>query len=411
MVPRTPPRPRTTIPERPRLTATRHAEVEADDSLTFDVPSQSEEDDRPQTPVQRNSEDKLFKMFERIERRLDSLEESQRSPPRSRSRTPRPSPRDFQTPPAPPLPTFKEPKVTEPPEYSGKVSEFRAFFTQIGVVFTLRPSSFPTDETKVLYVISRLRGSAMNWSINIAEDVNHPLRHDYEEFKQQFKSAFQDTSSIQNAENKICSLRQTASASDYASEFHSLATYIGLENIGKRLLFYQGLKPHIQRALAISGKPQQYDELRRKAIEIDQAIHLSDRKEYKPQPSSSQTPSSLGSTSSRSQPTSSNNPDQRQKSAFRPPLTEEEKAQRRKEGRCAYCGDRDHQVDNCPRRQNFKGQRPTNQIPTPSPSPAPAYSAAIVPPSRASSTNPDPIRVPSIYPGNELSQDSARREY
>src|SRR5438045_4896350 len=76
-------------------------------------------------------------------------------------------------------PVRKDPKLPPPPEFSGKISEFRNFMAQCNLVITLCPNTHSTDEEKLLFVISRLRGDAMSCARPIAEDAAHTLRSTY----------------------------------------------------------------------------------------------------------------------------------------------------------------------------------------------------------------------------------------
>ena len=63
----------------------------------------------------------------------------------------------------------RDPKVPSPPEFSGNVLEFRNFMSQCTLTFTMCPNTYVTDEHKVLFIISLLRGTAMTWAHDIPE--------------------------------------------------------------------------------------------------------------------------------------------------------------------------------------------------------------------------------------------------
>src|SRR5436190_17464156 len=48
----------------------------------------------------------------------------------------------------------KDPKIPSPPEFSGKVSEFRNFMAQCTLTFHICPNTYVTDAQKVLFIIS-----------------------------------------------------------------------------------------------------------------------------------------------------------------------------------------------------------------------------------------------------------------
>ena len=103
----------------------------------------------------------LIKENERLRGRLQEYEEVPR-PEREGQEDEPDEPDEFES--LPPLPTppppvtgpQKEPKIAEPPEFSGKVSQFATFICHCDLYFHLHPVTFKTDYTKVTFVISRL---------------------------------------------------------------------------------------------------------------------------------------------------------------------------------------------------------------------------------------------------------------
>ena len=108
--------------------------------------------------------------------------------------------------------TSHEPRVEPPPEFSGSISEFPNFMAACTLVFTLCPHTYSTDERKVLYVVSRLRGTAMNWARNIAENPDHQYRRDYPAFKTALSNLYSDRNLRARNEDKLSHLAQTKSA-------------------------------------------------------------------------------------------------------------------------------------------------------------------------------------------------------
>src|SRR4030095_4144660 len=112
----------------------------------------------------------------------------------------------------------KDPKLAPPPEFFGKVSEYRNFITQCTLAFTLCPNTYPDDEKKVLFVISRLRGTALSWAREIVENKEHLLRKDYNAFQSAMANVYLDQNYRDTCETKLNSLRQTKSAAAYYVE-------------------------------------------------------------------------------------------------------------------------------------------------------------------------------------------------
>uniref|UniRef100_A0A670YUE7 DUF4939 domain-containing protein n=1 Tax=Pseudonaja textilis TaxID=8673 RepID=A0A670YUE7_PSETE len=63
----------------------------------------------------------------------------------------------------PPTPCWKCP-VAAPDKFSGQPEMFPAFMVQCQLFISLRPEDFPTDQSKVGFMISLLTGQAANWA-------------------------------------------------------------------------------------------------------------------------------------------------------------------------------------------------------------------------------------------------------
>ena len=284
-------------------------------------------------------------------------------------------------PPVQPAPVHsKDPKLSPPPEFSGKISEFRNFMAQCNLVIELSPNTYPTDRDKVLFVISRLRGDAMSWARPVVEENDHALRNNFAAFKTALSGLYLDRNYKDLCKSKLRNLKMTKSAATYAVDFATLiAPFPEKDDQSKHEAFYNGLHDDIKDALAIAGPAETYEKLVQQAIALDQRRYQCrlDKKKSessssdsndKPRPSNSNSNSNSNGSNSRNNnhpnsrngshtrnnvPTSRNdsksNDSKPFESRFREPLTEEEKARRVKLGLCKYCADPGHVVENCPR--------------------------------------------------------------
>ena len=256
----------------------------------------------------------------------------------------------------PPVHERKDPKVPQPPEFSGKVSEFRNFMAQCTLTFYMCPNTYVEDEQKVLFIVSRLRGPALTWARDIPEQPDHPLRHDYPAFKKALSNLYLDRNLKAACEDKLSHLRQTKSAAAYAVEFQSTVAPLGLNNDAECLFFYLGLKSEIKDDLATVGRATTLNALIDQAVGIDQRKHQRRLEEKKSNPPSSSSSSSASrDVKPKSQPNSASanlvsqsNPSNSGKPHG--PLTDAEKARRKQKGLCVYCADPAHGWTNCPRR-------------------------------------------------------------
>src|SRR5204863_1328734 len=252
----------------------------------------------------------------------------------------------------------RDPKIPNPPEFSGKVSEFRNFMAQCTLTFHMCPNTYVTDEQKVLFIISLFRGSALTWARDIPEQPDHHLRLDYSAFKKALSNLYLDRNLKAASEDKLSRLCQTKSAAAYDAEFQSTVAPLGLNDDAECLFFYLGLKPEIKDDLATVGRATTLTALIDQVVGIDQRKYQRRLEEKKSNPSSSSTPSgsrdsSRDSKSKPQNPASANLVSQSNSSnSAKPhgPLTDAEKARRKQKGLCVYCADPTHVWANCPRR-------------------------------------------------------------
>jgi len=250
----------------------------------------------------------------------------------------------------------RDPKIPKPPEFSGKVSEFRNFMAQCTITFHMCPNTYVTDEQKVLFIISLLRGSALTWARDIPEQPDHKFRSDYPAFKKALSNLYLDRNLKAACEDKLSHLRQTKSAAAYAVEFQSTVAPLGLNDDAECLFFYLGLKSEIKDDLATVGRATTLTTLIDQAIGIDQCKHQCHLEEKKSSSSSSSSPSSSsGSHDSKPKPqlnsASANLVSQSNSSnSGKPhgPLTDTKKAHHKQKGLCVYCANPAHGWANCP---------------------------------------------------------------
>ena len=92
--------------------------------------------------------------------------------------------------------------------FAGDRRYFKGFLAKTELVFLLYPERFADDATKVLYIISKLYGSAMNWAASLLENQD-PCLNDYEEFINRLKSVFGSSDSTFIANQRLRTIKQT----------------------------------------------------------------------------------------------------------------------------------------------------------------------------------------------------------
>jgi hypothetical protein len=250
---------------------------------------------------------------------------------------------------------IRDPKVNLPPEFSGKVADFRNFMSQCSLTFSMSPNTYVTDEQKVLFVISLLRGLALNFARDIPEDPDHPLRKDYPAFRLALNNLYGDRAFKAVSEDKLLSLRQTGSAATYAQEFQTLVAPLEYNDGAQCALFFQGLKSEVKRAILPIGRASPLHALIDQVVTLDQRLFQQSREDSKrhPTPFAPEYPANRQTND-----TAANHPKPTYQSYPRGPLTDAEKERRRANNLCNYCGGAGHIANDCPNNKNNKSYVP-----------------------------------------------------
>ena len=123
--------------------------------------------------------------------------------------------------------SYTEPRLPPPERYEGDPRSCRSFLSTCSLVFELQPSSFPTERSKVAYVITLLSGRAREWATAVW-DSNAPECQSFFQFSQAMRDTFDRSVSGPAATRKLFRIRQgQRSISDYAIEFRTLAASAG----------------------------------------------------------------------------------------------------------------------------------------------------------------------------------------
>lgn len=279
--------------------------------------------------------------------------------------------------------SVREPKVKDPETFSGQREQLNAFLTECTLVFELQPSRFPDDRTKVNYMISLLRGTAlMAIRPHLTAAIRPRFLNDYDEFVLHMSTNFGDPDERGTARRKLKALRQTGSASAYFSELQQYVAILGWldqEPIVDRAI--EGLKPSLKDELAREkDRPATLAELIKYVVPLDNRLYereqerkreQKDDKDNSGKQQNRQTTGNSGTgnttnnpnrqtstkvvethvTAGNYRPTTANTTSFQRTSTFnntRGPLSAEEKQRRINEGLCLWCGVKGHISRDCP---------------------------------------------------------------
>ena len=269
------------------------------------------------------------------------------------------------------------PKVLPPDPFTGDRLELDTYLTRCQHVFLTQPSLFLTEQHKVLYAASYLKGNAYSWVKPLVQEyakgLSVPIEFTtFQKYSESLTRMYGDPDIVKSKTREINALQQTSSVSAYPSEFRRLQAYIAWNDQALFDRFYAGLRDNVKDGLVHENpRPTLLEPLISAALRIDARIYerILERK------STTTTNPRLGTTPHKitaTRPTTSQAQAQAPPHSFslparpitydtttpmeldhqRAPLTPEER-QRRTEFRrlnnlCFWCGSNLHSRAECP---------------------------------------------------------------
>uniref|UniRef100_A0A9J8BR74 ribonuclease H n=1 Tax=Cyprinus carpio carpio TaxID=630221 RepID=A0A9J8BR74_CYPCA len=259
----------------------------------------------------------------------------------------------------PPAPRHAEPRLNPPAPYSGEPNSCRSFLSQCSLTFTLQPSCFPTEQSRVAFVITLLVGQAREWGTAMW-DSKHDCCVSFEAFSKELRKVFDRSARGIEAARALSLLQQgEQSVSGYSIQFRTLATSCGWNEKALWDHFLHGLAEHVKDEIYSLELPSGLDELIDLAIRVDDRITLRSRHRREGFPHEHLTGVACGAACD----TISQRrilPEEEPMQIGRARLTIGERRRRLENQLCLYCGEAGHVVAACPvagRRFSRKGER------------------------------------------------------
>ncbi len=250
-------------------------------------------------------------------------------------------------------------RLAPPEPFAGDSGECRPFLVSCDMHYEHSPAAFPTERSKVAFMISYLTGRARAWATaEWARDSS--VCGSLEEFKQALRRAFDPLSSDREKARELSSIRQgNDSVCDYAIRFRTLATDSGWNRTALYDIFLKGLSDQIQDLLVPLDLPTDLDSLIALAVRTDNRLQERQRSRHRTvsqaghRQGGAEIPTPSGRSSShrvspapqrKALPEEGEEPMQ----LGRAKLSSEERRRRLQEGRCFYCGQQSHLLAACP---------------------------------------------------------------
>ncbi|KAK3550720.1 hypothetical protein QTP70_003960 [Hemibagrus guttatus] len=146
-------------------------------------------------------------------------------------------------------PLCSSPKA-QPAPYSGSAEDCNGFLLQCSLVLEMQPHLYPTERSKVAFVITQLRGQALLWAKSLWSQ-DSPVTQSYAVFVEHFKEVFRKPSWDSSVGEELCKLQQgKLTVTEYALQFRTLAAKSGWNEKALLAAYRQGLSPQVRLHLA-----------------------------------------------------------------------------------------------------------------------------------------------------------------
>ncbi|KAK3544185.1 hypothetical protein QTP86_008287 [Hemibagrus guttatus] len=230
--------------------------------------------------------------------------------------------------------------MAQPAPYSGSAEDCNGFLLQCSLVLEMQPHLYPTERSKVAFVITQLRGQALLWAESLWSQ-DSPVTQSYAVFVEHFKEVFGKPSWDSSVGEELCKLRQgKLMVTEYAIQFRTLAAKSGWNEQALLAAYHQGLSPQVRLHLTAHEDTIGLERLIQLSIRVatrmQSCVHRSqdqlrpynrrDRPEPVSPPEPAPEPMQLGTTH----------------------LNPAERQRRLTQSLCLYCGDPGHALPACP---------------------------------------------------------------
>ena len=163
-------------------------------------------------------------------------------------------------------------KLGPPAQYTGEPGLCRVFLIDCSIHFELTPHAFPTDRSKIAFMILHLGGRAKAWASaewGRGSSICNSLR----DFQSALTKTFHPVSTNREKAEELSNLRQgSRSVCDYGIRFCTLAGESGWNAAALYDVFMKGLAAPIQDLLVPLDLPSDVDSLITLAIRTDNRL-------------------------------------------------------------------------------------------------------------------------------------------
>uniref|UniRef100_A0A8H7K2A6 Reverse transcriptase n=1 Tax=Bionectria ochroleuca TaxID=29856 RepID=A0A8H7K2A6_BIOOC len=168
-------------------------------------------------------------------------------------------------------------KPPAPEMFDGTQAKLQGFVTQLRVHFNYFPVTLNTDERRVTYAYSRLKGSALDWFEPVMREYlsghgsqrTMSIMTNFDYFVEVLHQTFGIQDEKRKAEHEINLLTQTGSASVFSTKYLQLLAKTGWDHEHAMSHYFDRLKKEVQEELYKEDRPASIHDYITMAIRID----------------------------------------------------------------------------------------------------------------------------------------------
>jgi hypothetical protein len=224
--------------------------------------------------------------------------------------------------------TTKEPgksKVREPDTFDGSNSrKLRTFLVQCRLNFQDRPTTYPTEASKVVFALSYLAGTALAWFepwLMLPDNAPKPAWWtSFNLFTKELQANFGPYDAEAEAESALENLimRDNHRITKYVVEFNRLAADISWDDRALCRRFYKNLPARLKNEISRVGKPRSLADMRTLAQQMDYR-HWEREEEIRQENATRKNPSSNNSGTNSGNSNSNSGKDKKKSSPYHKP--------------------------------------------------------------------------------------------
>ncbi len=230
-----------------------------------------------------------------------------------------------------PIPPSTSP-IARPGNFSGEAAACSGFLLQCSLYLEMQPQLFPTERSKIAFIISLLSGRALQWA-EALWNADSPQVNSLESFVEHFREVFSLSTTKVSVHDELLQLQQAdSSIHEYTLRFRTLAASSGWNDSALLSVFRRGLNATVRRHMSIYEDTVGLESFLLKASRISQHLIACHSEPVIPAAISSR----------QAQPP----PEPMVTDNYH--LTPTERSRRIAQGLCLYCGSHGHILNTCP---------------------------------------------------------------